>query len=216
MRNLITLMLLMFVHSVVGQGVGIGTTQPHSSAALEIKDNAKGILIPRMTMAQRMLIPSPAEGLMVYQSDSTKGYWFFDGSQWLSVFSKNAFGSYLSTTTLSVQEHSKSGSGGYLYLLDSAILLPGHFAEVNFYHLISGGHYYRTASLNISNLDGDYYATNSQVEAYSYNSNTPTAQGTIIFKNQSDSIKKYYIYATANSNVPTTYSAYWQLTVKSY
>ena len=52
--------------------VGIGTTTPVPSAALEIKDTTRGLLIPRMTMVQRNAISTPATGLMVYQTDSTK------------------------------------------------------------------------------------------------------------------------------------------------
>jgi len=64
------------------QNVGVGTNTPHASAALEVKDSAKGILIPRMTMTQRNAIQNPAEGLMVYQTDSTKGIWLFTSLQW--------------------------------------------------------------------------------------------------------------------------------------
>ena len=64
------------------QNVGIGTNVPHGSAALEIQDTSKGILIPRMTMVQRNAIQNPAEGLMVYQTDSTKGFYFYTSSQW--------------------------------------------------------------------------------------------------------------------------------------
>jgi hypothetical protein len=64
------------------QNVGIGTNVPHGSAALEIQDTSRGILIPRMTMVQRNAIQNPAEGLMVYQTDSTKGFWYWDGLEW--------------------------------------------------------------------------------------------------------------------------------------
>jgi hypothetical protein len=73
-----------------GGSVGIKTTAPSASAALEIKDTTRGILIPRMTMAQRNAIQNPAEGLMVYQTDSTKGYWYWDGSLWLSQTRDNS------------------------------------------------------------------------------------------------------------------------------
>ena len=33
-------------------------------------------------MVQRNNIQNPAEGLMVYQTDSTKGYWYWDGELW--------------------------------------------------------------------------------------------------------------------------------------
>ena len=71
------------------QNVGVGTNTPHASAALEVKDSSRGILIPRMTATQRTSIASPAEGLMVYQVDSAKGFWYWEGSSWISVSNNN-------------------------------------------------------------------------------------------------------------------------------
>jgi len=75
--------------NIYSQNIGIGTTTPHASAALEVKDSARGILIPRMTIAQRNAIENPADGLMVYQTDSTKGFWYWDGGGWISVSNIN-------------------------------------------------------------------------------------------------------------------------------
>jgi len=55
---------------------------PNNSAALEIASENRGILIPRMKAAQRMGISNPAEGLMVYQTNGTKGFYFYDGTAW--------------------------------------------------------------------------------------------------------------------------------------
>jgi hypothetical protein len=51
--------------------VGIGTPQPHSSAALEVSSvtNDKGFLPPRMNYQQRNALPNPAEGLVVFCTD---------------------------------------------------------------------------------------------------------------------------------------------------
>jgi hypothetical protein len=67
------------------QGVGVGTTTPDSSAALEIKASDKGLLPPRLTGAQRAAIPSPATGLLVYQTDGQAGYYYFSGAAWLNL-----------------------------------------------------------------------------------------------------------------------------------
>jgi hypothetical protein len=68
----------------VSQGVGINddASSPHPSAMLEVKSTNKGFLVPRMTLAQRTTIPSPATGLLVYQTDGNFGYWFFNGTSW--------------------------------------------------------------------------------------------------------------------------------------
>ncbi len=48
--------------------VGINTSTPNASAALDIVSTNKGILIPRMTTTQRTAISTPAEGLIVYDT----------------------------------------------------------------------------------------------------------------------------------------------------
>ena len=53
-----------------GQGdVGIGTFTPHPSALFDLTSTNKGFLMPRMTTAQRNAIPSPALGLMIFNTD---------------------------------------------------------------------------------------------------------------------------------------------------
>jgi trimeric autotransporter adhesin len=70
--------------------VGIGTLTPDASAALEIKSTTQGILISRMTAAQRNAIASPATGLMIYQTNSTPGFYYYNGSKWTAVSSPSA------------------------------------------------------------------------------------------------------------------------------
>jgi uncharacterized protein (TIGR02145 family) len=58
------------------QSVGIGTTTPQPSAKLEIASTTQGFLPPRMTLAQRNAIATPAEGLIVfcYECDELQIY----------------------------------------------------------------------------------------------------------------------------------------------
>lgn len=58
---------------------GIGTSTPNASAKLEVAATDKGFLLPRMTAAQRGLIPSPATGLLVYQTDVEAGFYVNTG-----------------------------------------------------------------------------------------------------------------------------------------
>jgi hypothetical protein len=64
------------------QGVSINTNQadPDSSAILDVSSTNKGILIPRITEANRPA--NPAEGLLIYQVDNTPGFYYFDGTDW--------------------------------------------------------------------------------------------------------------------------------------
>jgi hypothetical protein len=71
------------------QNVGINTTgaAPNSSAMLDIASTTSGVLIPRMTDAQRMAIATPATGLLVYQTNANAGYWYFNGAIWVNLCS---------------------------------------------------------------------------------------------------------------------------------
>lgn len=60
--------MLLVTYCSFSQSVGIGTTSPDASAALEITANNKGLLIPRMNLASINAIPNPARGLLVYDS----------------------------------------------------------------------------------------------------------------------------------------------------
>lgn len=62
--------------------VGIGTVSPEPSAALEVKSNNKGLLTPRITKSNRINISNPATGLLVYQTNDDKGFYYFDGNIW--------------------------------------------------------------------------------------------------------------------------------------
>ena len=65
-----------------GTQVGVGTNSPDASAALDISSTEKGLLIPRMTAAQRDAISSPATGLLVYNTDDDEIN-KYNGSAWL-------------------------------------------------------------------------------------------------------------------------------------
>ena len=64
------------------QNVGIGTTTPDASSILELNSSTLGFLVPRMTAVQKTAIAAPATGLLIYQTDGTAGFWYFDGTVW--------------------------------------------------------------------------------------------------------------------------------------
>ncbi len=73
---LILFALLGVVTLTYGQAVGIkdNGTDPHASAILDVQATQKGVLIPRMRASDRLQIPSPATGLMVYQTNTEGGF----------------------------------------------------------------------------------------------------------------------------------------------
>ena len=64
-------------------------TPPDNSAMFDVKSTTKGALLPRMTMAQRDAIGSPANSLVIYQTDGIPGYYYNSGTGasplWLMV-----------------------------------------------------------------------------------------------------------------------------------
>ena len=63
---------------------------PHGSAMLDIQSTEKGILVPRLTSVQRSNVSSPANGLLVLDTD-TYSFWFFEGgtSGWVELKASN-------------------------------------------------------------------------------------------------------------------------------
>lgn len=72
--KLLTLFLTasLLINAAMAQSIGIGTTTPNANAQLDIVSTTKGLLIPRMTGAQRAAIPTPLSsvGMMVIQTNT--------------------------------------------------------------------------------------------------------------------------------------------------
>lgn len=71
------------------QGVAINMdgSQADASALLDVKSTTGGVLVPRMDMAARDAIAggNPATGLLVYQTDNTPGFYYYDGAAWQAI-----------------------------------------------------------------------------------------------------------------------------------
>ena len=94
MKSLVILCYLVLFWSATNlfsQGVAINTTEsnPHPSAMLDVSSTNSGILIPRMTQAQRNAINSPADGLLIFQTDNTPGFYYYENGSWHWLFSGN-------------------------------------------------------------------------------------------------------------------------------
>jgi hypothetical protein len=60
---------------------------PNAAAILDVSSSTKGILIPRLTSAQRTNITPlglAQKGLLVYDTDLNE-FWYYDGTQWLPI-----------------------------------------------------------------------------------------------------------------------------------
>jgi microcystin-dependent protein len=77
-------LVLMLVTTTLYAQVAVNTDNSpvDPSAMMEVKATGLGVLTPRMLQTERLAIASPATGLIVYQTDLTTGFYFFNGSSW--------------------------------------------------------------------------------------------------------------------------------------
>jgi len=78
-------MFLFFNSSIFAQvGINADNNAPDASAGLDVSFTNKGFLPPRMTTSQRNSITSPAEGLVIYNTDE-KALNVYNGTGWKSM-----------------------------------------------------------------------------------------------------------------------------------
>jgi len=88
-----------------------------ASAVLEVRETTKGILIPRLTSTQRMAIPSPANGLLVFDI-STGSFWYYSNvtTSWVEL--DNDATNELQTISVSGTTLTLSNGGGMVSIAD--------------------------------------------------------------------------------------------------
>lgn len=81
------LILLLFIPAILQSQVSINNdgSDADESAMLDVKSNSLGFLPPRMSEAERDNIPSPAAGLIIFNTDRNC-LDFYSGSEWRSVY----------------------------------------------------------------------------------------------------------------------------------
>jgi hypothetical protein len=98
MRKILIISLLVFLPVVFyAQNTVITDNDSytaHNSAMLDVYSLSKGLLVPRLTSAQRTAIGSPADGLLVYDTNLDQ-YYYYGNSTWNpidapSLWSENA------------------------------------------------------------------------------------------------------------------------------
>jgi len=147
--TLVIIFLLLIFDKGFCQNVGINEdgSLADSSAILDIKSTSKGFLTTRMTFAQRSAISSPANGLLVYQTDGNEGFYFYNGSGWDRLENETE------TIGLIKAYPSNTAPDGYLVCDGSAIsrtIYSNLFAVIGTTFGVGDG----TTTFNLPNLKG--------------------------------------------------------------
>ncbi|AZA92503.1 Uncharacterised protein [Chryseobacterium nakagawai] len=145
MKNNFLLLSSLFIGIFSYGQVGIGTTTPDPSSALDIVSTNRGILTPRLvlsTSTQQLNSATNARGLLVYNTGGTnalvEGYYFWNGSEWRTIDNTTA----------------ATPSIGSLQCA-SAILVPGNY--------IQGTPYSGNLKINYTNGNGAAYQPGNSV-----------------------------------------------------
>ncbi|WP_167596150.1 hypothetical protein [Leeuwenhoekiella sp. ZYFB001] len=137
MLKLSFLLSLFLIPLISNAQVGIGTTNPAGGSLLDIESAEKGILIPRVDIAD-LSTQAPvtgdltsSESLLVYNTNTTtgKGFYYWDGTQWVAVggTGENIYttdGSLPETRTVNLDENIlrfDNGVGRYLNLEGASV-----------------------------------------------------------------------------------------------
>ncbi len=185
--------------------VGIGTPAPHASSKLEMNSTNSGLLIPRMTEAQRNAISGPATSLVIYQTDNTPGFYFFDGSIW----TKLATGGTVTNLW--------SANGNHIYNNNSGNVGIGTSSPFVNLHIKADAGGLAVVDIQGESLGIRFRATAGFTRAYIENNDNDLAlgsRGDINFNNSTSASTYMHIHNNGNVGIGTTTPAY-KLTVES-
>ena len=105
MKHLFLAFAIFFIGLNTEAQMGIGTASPNAAAQLDVSSTSKGFLAPRMTKAERdaiATVTSASKGLLIYQTDNTPGFYYYDGSSWTSLAGSSSVAGVDLTTAQSV------------------------------------------------------------------------------------------------------------------
>jgi Chaperone of endosialidase/Head domain of trimeric autotransporter adhesin len=110
---LILLTILLSGLSTTAQvGISATNTPPNASAMLDVSSTNKGLLPPRMSTAQRNAIASPADGLLVFDTN-TQSYWYRRVGTWTELPQSTAAVNFWQQTGAGGNEIKNTNTGGF-------------------------------------------------------------------------------------------------------
>jgi hypothetical protein len=120
----LALLLVLFFTLTTQAQVGIGNTNPDTSSMLDITSTSKGLLVPRMTSVQRLAITTPANSLLVYDTN-LKSFYYYDlpTTSWIKInSSSNQRNNYKLVKSVADLAPELTAGGGSKYLLQTNTL----------------------------------------------------------------------------------------------
>jgi hypothetical protein len=166
----ITLLLIASVITLcsAAQNVGIGTVSPDATSKLEISSNNSGLLIPRLTAAQRIAISNPANGLLLFDTDSAS-FAYRTGNTWLFIK-----GASTSANDWSTAGNSGTGADNFIGTSDAQPLrFKVNNRKAGLVDITSG-----STGLGFNSLNANSASGNTAIGYYSMYSNTTGGNNT--------------------------------------
>jgi hypothetical protein len=113
-KQILILLTILFsgLSTTAQVGISATNTPPNASAMLDVSSTNKGLLPPRMSTAQRNAIPSPADGLLVFDTN-TQSYWYRRSSTWTELPQSTAAVNFWQQTGAGGNEIKNTNTGGF-------------------------------------------------------------------------------------------------------
>jgi len=90
-------LLIISPHLTAQVSITNDNSAPDNSAMLDVKSSGKGLLIPRMNSTQRNAIVSPANGLVIYNTDCNE-LQYYKGTGWTSMINSSTLSPPVATS----------------------------------------------------------------------------------------------------------------------
>ncbi|WMI65284.1 hypothetical protein RBH94_14620 [Aestuariibaculum sp. YM273] len=133
--------------------IGIGTTDPDSSSILDITSETQGMLTPRMTSTQRLVISQPATGLLVFDTNEN-AFYNFDGSSWVKLISETSISDYTGWADYSDGTYTEASP--LSLVANTKITLPNHATTIrDSQKPIDITEFYNSTNSTITGRNGD-------------------------------------------------------------
>lgn len=181
MKTKLHTLILIFSSLLTFAQVGINTTSPDPSAALDVVSANKGFLAPRVnltTTTEQIGTAANAPGLLVYNTGTalSTGYYFWNGAEWRYVDNSSALNAVATLSCSSATfDPQQSVTGGTPLLTGTVIKIP--------YTTANGGKFTGITLSSVGNPAVTATISNSKVESGSGSlsfsvSGTPNASQT--------------------------------------